>query len=431
MAATAEQKRVNDKGRVVLEKAKRLGSITALGKLQELLADESVDLADLGEVRQITINDKDWEALAKGEMKKEVDPVTGKTRAYRDKTRKEQMHARNTKIVLAPSWDTGPKWPVVQPARAVKATVPKRRGVPLIGLWRTLLFIPDEQIGFRRLASGVLEPFHDPRCIDIVLQVAEAERPDMIGHAGDLNDFAPFSKHRMEPGFAMTVQAGLDYAYEYLYLLSLLCGEQFVISGNHDIRLQNFIIDNASAAFGITRARMKSSPPEWPVLSLENLLHLPEINTEYVGAYPAGAKYINDNLAAIHGAKIGNKNRTAAQIVVEDERVSILHGHTHRRALAAKTRQGRGAAKDVIAYSPGTLARRDGAVPSTRGQIDAFGRHVTSFEDWQQGCAIVRYQEGNGRFALEDIAIFDGWAMHREQEFTSAREVNFAGAPGD
>ncbi len=433
MVATPAQKRTFGKGRTTIAAATKSGSIAAVGKLQEYLEQNGADLADLGEVRQITVNSKDWEALAKGEMKKEVDPETGKTRAYRDKTRKEQLHSSNTKIILAPSWDTGPKWPVVQPARPVKATVPKRTGAPSLGgLWKTLLFLPDEQIGVRRLAgTGDFDPFHDPRCIDIYLQIAEAERPDQVGHAGDLNDFAPFSKHRQEPGFALTVQYGIDYAHEYLYLLSLLCGSQFIISGNHDMRLQNYIIDNAMHAFGITRARSKRYAEEWPVMSIENLLRLDDINTEYVGAYPAGAKYVNDNLAVIHGAKIGNRNRTAAQIVVEDERVSILHGHTHKRALAAKTRNSRGAPKFSMAYSPGCGCRIDGAVPSTKSQIDAFGRPIKSWEDWNQGCAIVRYQEGNGRFSLEEIPIFEGVARHRDQDFVSTRPVNDTRMPGE
>lgn len=428
MAQTPKQKAEFGKGRSTLARAETNGTTQAIGKLQELLAAHDIDLADLGSVRSVQV--RDWEALAKGPTSETIDPATGKVRISRGATAKVPMHS--SAIILDPSWATGPKWPVVQPAKAVRASVPKRTGPSLVGLWKTLLFLPDEQIGYRRLAgSGTFDPFHDPRCIDIYLQIAEAERPDLIIHAGDLNDFAAFSRHRQEPGFAMTVQEGLDYAYAYLYMLSLLCKEQRLISGNHDIRLQNYVIDNAAAAFGVTRARLKSHPPEWPVLSLENLLRLDEINVEYVGAYPAGATYVNDNLAAIHGAKIGNKNRTAAQIVVEDENVNVLYGHTHKRALAAKTRNSRCAPKFAMAYSPGCGCRIDGAVPSTRGQVDAFGAPVKSWEDWQQGCAIIRYTEdGRHQPHLEEVPIFEGVARHRDQDFVSTRAVNDPRMPG-
>lgn len=374
-----------------------------------MLRDNGIDTEDISSVSAVKINE--WQGMVKGE--------DGEPRV---------IDMKAASLVLHPSWETGPKWPVVQTAKPVTVRVPKRRGPLLVGTWKTLAFLPDEQIGFRRLPSGELDPFHDPNAIDIALQAVEAERPDIIVHAGDLNDFAQFGRHRQEPGFAMTVQPAIQYAYEYLARLSEITRDHRVISGNHDIRLQNYIIDNAIFAFGLKRAS-SGVPDKWPVMSIQNLLRFEELGIEYVGSYPSGATYINDNLAAIHGARIGNKMRTAAQIVVEDERVSILHGHTHKRALAAKTRNTRGSGKQSLAYSPGCLCRIDGSVPSTKGQIDANGVPVRSWEDWQQGLAIIRYEEGDGRFALEEIPIFEqkdgtSWAMHRGQEFvSSAREL--------
>lgn len=369
-----------------------------------MLEDNGIPPENISQVKAVRVNE--WQGMVK-------DP-SGEPRI---------VDMKAASLVLHPSWETGPEWPVIQPAKPVSVRVPKRRAPALVGKWKTLLFLPDEQIGFRRLSSGVLDPFHDPRAIDIALQVAEAERPDSIIHAGDLNDFAAFSRHRQEPGFAMTVQPGIQYAYEYLARLSEICRDHRVISGNHDIRLQNYIIDNAQAAFGLKRADA-DVPERWPVMSIQNLLRFEELGIEYVGSYPSGATYVNDNLAAIHGARIGNRTRTAAQIVVEDERVSILHGHTHKRALAAKTRNTRGQGKQSLAYSPGCLCRIDGAVPSTKGQIDANGDPVRSWEDWQNGVAIVRYEEDDGRFHLEEIPMYENadgsmWAMHHCQEFTS------------
>lgn len=383
-----------------------------------LLEESGIPTENISSVKAVKLNE--WQGYTRGE--------DGEPRV---------IDMKAASLVLHPSWSTGPEWPVVQHAKPVVARAPKRNSKSplLVGTYKTLQFLPDEQIGYRRLTSGQLDPFHDPRAIDIALQIAEAERPDVAIHAGDLNDFAPFSRHRQEAGFAMTVQPGLQYAYEYLAILAELTKDQRVISGNHDVRLQNYILDNAMAAFGLTRAQ-KPGTSEWPVMSIENLLRFDELGIEYVGSYPAGATYVNDNLAAIHGAKIGNKNRTAAQIVVEDERVSILHGHTHKRALAAKTRNTRGQAKFTMAYSPGCLCRVDGAVPSTKGSIDAFGEPIRAWEDWQQGVAILRFQEGDGRFHLEEVPIFENpdgtsWAMHGGQEFVSTRSVHDDRMPSD
>jgi hypothetical protein len=116
----------------------------------------------------------------------------------------------------------------------------------------------------------------------------------------------------------------------------------------------------------------------------------------------------------IHGRLLGNKARSAAQAVVEDERVSVIFGHTHKASMSRKQRQGRGAAHNTVAYSPGCLCRTDGTVPSTKGGIDPFGKPIKSFEDWQQGMAIVRYQPDGKKFHIEDIPIISGWAMRSD-----------------
>ncbi|WP_218571937.1 hypothetical protein, partial [Pseudomonas sp. SZ57] len=77
--------------------------------------------------------------------------------------------------------------------------------------------------------------------------------------------------------------------------------EVTLIEGNHDRRLQKSILRNAKAAFGLKRA---NDPESWPVLSVPNLLRLDDLGVEYVEGYPAGEKWINDNLVCIHGHKV-------------------------------------------------------------------------------------------------------------------------------
>jgi predicted phosphodiesterase len=284
--------------------------------------------------------------------------------------------------------------------------------------WKTALLLPDPQFGFRRdIYTGELDPFHDERALDIALQIAEIERPDLTIWLGDVLDLASAGKYQQEAGFALTTQPALDAAHLRLAQFCALSDETRYIEGNHDIRLQNLIIDNAKTAFGLRKAN--AVPEEWPVLSVPNLLRFDELGIKYIGGYPAGATYINDNLAAIHGSKIGNNIRSSASMVVEDERVSVITGHVHHIETRYKTRNTRGKPKFTFAHTPGCLCRIDGAVPSTKGGTDPFGRPVKSWEDWQQGVAIVRYQEGDGKFALETVPIFEGWAVHQGKELTA------------
>lgn len=366
-----------------------------LGKLTEMLTKQNIDPADVM-IKTVRVNE--WQAMSKDE---DGEPQVTDLKA--------------SSIVLAPTWESGPQWPVVQPVEPLSIKVPKAPASKLDG-WKTCLILPDPQFGFRRdLETGDLDPFHDVSALDIALQIAERERPDLTIWLGDVLDFAMFGKYIQEPGFALTAQATINVAYEWIAKFVALSGETRLIEGNHDKRLSTAIIQNAVAAFGLRRAA--APPEEWPVLSVPNLLRFDELGVEYIGGYPSGATYVNDNLACIHGVKVGNSTRSAASVVVEDERVSVIMGHVHRIETRHKTRNSRGVPKFTFAHTPGTLARIDGAVPSTKSGTDLFGRAVKHFEDWQHGISIVRYEEGDGRFALEQIPIFNGWALHNGQEY--------------
>lgn len=328
--------------------------------------------------------------------------------------------------------ETGFAWDPVRPARKVEVKVPQRlaqgRGAGgsssrSTSTWRTALVLPDPQIGYRRLADGRLDPFHDARAIDIAMQITEAERPDLTVWLGDFLDFPMFGRFRLEAEFAQTAQPALEYAHELLAKTTALSGETRLIEGNHDARLQNFIVDNAMAAAGLRRARSISN--EWPVLSVPYLLRLEELGVEYVGGYPAGATYINDNLAAIHGHIVAPAGQTAAKVVA-DEQVSTIFGHVHRIETAHRTRNSRGAPRFNVAHTPGCLCRIDGAVPSVRSsKALKTGRPAKSWENWNQGLAVVRYQlGGDQKFVIESVPIYEGWALHRGQEFTSNLGVN-------
>lgn len=316
--------------------------------------------------------------------------------------------------------ETGFAWNPVQPARKVEVKAPKR--LRSVGTWKTAAILPDPQFGFRRLDDGSLDPFHDDRALDVALQVLEVERPDLTIWLGDLLDFAPFGKYRLEPGFVGTVQPALEVAHEYLARSVALSDEVRLIEGNHDARLQNYIIDNALHAAGLRAA--KSAPASWPALSVPALLRLEELGIEYVGAYPAGATYLNDNLACIHGHVVKSGGSTAAE-VVKQEHVSVVFGHIHRAETHYKTRNGRGAPRILAAHSPGCLCRIDGAVPSRKSAVALrTGRPARAWEDWQQGLTIVRYEpEGAQRFVLEHIPIYEGWALHKGVEYASEHRL--------
>jgi predicted phosphodiesterase len=383
-----------------------------LGRVAELLESNGVDIDEIGSVTGFRV--KKWQAVAKGRAIK--DPKSGRVITQEPS---KVVDLESVSVLVSPEWAEGPRWELPHPPAPVKLDVPKGRGPTLLKGWKTAVLLPDPQFGFRRdlYDASKMDPFHDDRALDVALQVLDAERPDLTIFLGDVLDFASFGKYRQEAAFALTVQPTLEAAYRFVASAAAYSDSARFIEGNHDVRLANDIVDNAKHAFGLKRAG--APPEEWPVMSVPFLLNLPDLGVEYVGGYPAGATYINDNLAAIHGRKVGNDRRSAATMVVEDERVSVVFGHVHRIETTYRTRNTRGRPVLSVAHTPGCLCRIDGAVPSVKSGTDAFGRSITSWENWQQGVTVVRYQEGDGRFKLEPVEIIEGSAIHRQQEFTS------------
>ncbi len=384
MAQSPEAKAAYEKGRLALTRATKAGNATSLGKLVETLEAQGVDLADLGSVRAL------WH---KTSVNAEGDEVYA-----------------GSSVMLAPSWEDGPKWQPVDRGAPVKVTVPKARPALPAGGWRTAVILPDPQIGFRRLPDGSLDPFHDTSAIDVAMQILEYERPSLAIWLGDYLDLATMGRFRQEPEFAATTQAAVDYGYRLMAQTAALAGETRLIEGNHDKRLTTYIIDNAMAAYGLRRG---AKTDEWPVLSVPYLLRLDELGVSYIDGYPNGATYITDKLACIHGFK------TDLTAVVNDEQVSVIQGHMHRAGVVYKTRNSRGRPVFTMAATPGALCRIDGAVPSSKSSITVRGVPAKAWENWQQGVGIVRYHE-DGRFAYEQVMIFNGVALHAGRIFTSA-----------
>jgi hypothetical protein len=319
--------------------------------------------------------------------------------------------------------ETGFAWDPVRPAHIVKVTVPKQRkfhSVPLVKGWLTAAILPDQQFGYRRyLDTGELDPFHDPRAIEIAEKIVEAERPNKTVMLGDINDLPTYGRYTQEPEFVGGVQPGCDRASVHVATVSEASDETILLEGNHDLRIQKHALDNALASAGLRRARR--SPGEYPILTMPFILGIDEMkNVRWVGGYPSGAHYVNENLATIHGRVTG---QNLAQKTINRERVTTVFGHVHQFVDDVDTFNVHGRPIFVRAYSPGCLCRIDGAVPSVKSGRDPFARPAESWENWQQGMLIVRYLPGNDRFVFEDVRIYEGWAMHRGQEFTSEKDV--------
>lgn len=321
--------------------------------------------------------------------------------------------------------DTGWAWPPIQPAKptVIKPAVPKAKKYHKDDM-RLVVFAPDPQIGYRRYEDGTLDPFHDERAIDVHLQIIAhleaAYGVDEIVVLGDYLDLPTMGKYAQEEMFAHTFQPALDYGHELLarYRATAPDSKIVFLEGNHDCRVNKYVIANAMASKGVKRAG--AAPEDWPVMSLPYLLRFEDIgNIEYVGAYPAGEYWVNKSLRAIHGTLVRSNGSTASGYMNKNPHISTVSGHVHRIEMQYKTVHDQDGPIRSVSASPGCLCRVDGAVPSYGSGVNDFGRPVTHWEDWQQGM-MVGWVHNDGHFAIQPIHIMDGWAFYEGIEFRAS-----------
>lgn len=375
-----------------------------IDKVAELFARNGIDPDDVGSMRVVHGT---YQALAKdadGEIQ------------VRD--------LEKTQVVFSPSWEEGPKWPVIQPAKptVIKPSPKPKKAPALVGGWKQAVILPDPQIGFRLYEDGTLDPFHDDAAMDVALQVISCLNHEhsvsQVVNLGDFLDLPAQGKYEQEPAFATTTQQAIDRGHEFLARQRANApeAEVVVLEGNHDRRMQKFVLLNSAASFGLRQANL---PESWPVMSLPYLLRLDELDVTYIDAYPAGQWWINDRLRAIHGDKVRSNGSTASAYANEMPHISTVFGHIHRQEIQSKTVFDRSGKIKTMHISPGCLCRVDGAVPSVKGSTGIDGRPATYYENWQQGVAVITYKP-DGDFHVELVQIDEGRTIFRGQEIVGA-----------
>jgi predicted phosphodiesterase len=378
----------------VSDLAKDLGNTKyALGRIAELLKRNDIDVDEIGGVKKVSL----YQSLTKNEAgEAEIHDLMG--------------------IQFSPAFESGPQWPVIQQGPPVKLPVVKVKPSVANG-YQTCVILPDMQIGYFRDANGTLVPTQDENALEISMAIIKSVNPDLIVMVGDNLDFPEFGKYRLSPSYALTTQAAIDRATTLCAQLRAIAPQARIVwlAGNHEERLVNYVLDNAKASFGLKRG---NTPESWPVLSIPYLCRFDDFGVEFVPGYPAGQFWINQRLRVIHGTKV-RSNGSTAHAYLGSEKTSVIYGHIHRREWAERSREDWDGAKTIMAASPGTLARCDGAVPSTKGALDLDGRPMTIVEDWQQGIAVVTYQPGEGEFWYEQVPFHSGCAMYRGKLYKS------------
>jgi hypothetical protein len=249
-------------------------------------------------------------------------------------------------------------------------------------------------------------PHHDRELHERVVAWLREHKPHRGIILGDLLDLDQVSRHRHDPEWTSGVQETIDQGYAILraYVEASPGTRWQLLSGNHEDRLRNAVIDNLRGLHGVRRAGDDSHP----VLSVAHLLRLDELGVEYVragGTYEHDQIIVSENLAARHGWIARKGSGTSARATIEHLRHSIVIGHTHRQSQVFHTSHSiDGEPRTLVGVEAGTLA-------NIRG-----GLGYAISPDWVQGFAVANVWP-DGRFSVELATYVGGALFYRGERY--------------
>lgn len=229
-------------------------------------------------------------------------------------------------------------------------------------------------------------PFADARAIALFHAAIREIQPDNVVLLGDMIDLPSMSKYKQRPEWIGKTNEAIEMYSEFLAQTRANAPDAkiTVVHGNHEQRLIDYTARNAMELMGLRRAGQKLA-----ALSIQNLAAYDDYEIEYVDGYPNDTIWITDNLKAVHGVNVKKGGFNVGKYL-QEERDSIIFGHTHRVELANRTWPTRdGAGHNVVAASPGALCMTDGTVPGVHYSPTAEGGLALKAEDWQQGILLI------------------------------------------
>lgn len=234
-------------------------------------------------------------------------------------------------------------------------------------------------------------PFHDPRALELMQLAIIESQPDNIVFVGDMIDLPSMSRFEQRAEWQGMTQSAID-TYHNLLAQTRANAPQahiYVVHGNHEQRLDNYVRKNAMEVLGLRRANMQE---ELGVLTLQYLARYDDLDIESIDGYPNGTLWLEDNLKFTHGTNTQKGGSNAAKYLRE-ERETTIYGHSHRMEVGYRTWASRTGAIVVAAASPGALCLTDGSVPGFNHTVNNQGQVVKKSEDWQNGMLQIYHNE--------------------------------------
>lgn len=169
---------------------------------------------------------------------------------------------------------------------------------------RRILFVPDTHV-----------PYHDRRAFALMLQAMRGWKPDIIAVLGDLADFYSVSSHAKRVDRVRTLDVEVAEVNEALSQLDALgATERHYVCGNHEERLERYLMDKAPELFNMVRIR--------------DLFKLDDRGWHYT-PYKESARIGALNLTH----DVGQAGKFAFMRAMDAFQGNVVIGHTHRMGV--------------------------------------------------------------------------------------------------
>jgi len=217
-------------------------------------------------------------------------------------------------------------------------------------------------------------PFQDEDAVNLIFKFIKKVQPDVIVINGDLIDFFAISKWDKGLGEGKTVKEELEETRSFLEKLVAVSKASpiYYIFGNHEIRLEKYLIRNAKEISDLVK--------------LEELLRLKEL-----GIIPICTNRV-ENYVKIGNWYIGHFNRVSkhsaytVKNIIADRGVNVIQAHVHRLGMHYVTFMDR----TVCGIEGGCLC-------------DINPKYVVN-PNWQQGIVVI---ENYGHYSKSSVQLIE------------------------
>jgi len=232
--------------------------------------------------------------------------------------------------------------------------------------------------------SDIHIPFHNKVALELAIEYALKEGITKVVLGGDIVDFKSISywKNRERMDFKTELEEVRKFLYELRELFPIQ--EIYFIAGNHELRLERYLLTHAEKLFGIEE------------LALENLLKLKDLKIKYIDTrdyiQQYGTPFSIGKLYYIHGHEVrtsGNVVNVARTVYLKTQQ-NIIFGHWHTTQEYIH--------RDVKGDVYGAWAV---------GCLCDLAPDYSIINNWNNGFAIIEYEE-NGEFHVYNKKIIRG-----------------------